>query len=398
MISLKENINRRKLILPDLLIAFFNKPLALGAISFPFTPLHLLLAFVLPLVCAFVIYRLLLRGGRKLLFTLKIQDEMKEKIGHWYRLILRLIYLFLIIGLISRLFGAKLFEYWRLFYSALNQPLIKSGDTSISFVTIILTIPVFYLASWAGRISKGMMNQSFLRRIGIDEAKQFSLANLLRYSVMFIVLLIGLSVIGINLSALTVIFGVLGLGLGFGLQNVVANFFAGVVIIITRPIKEGDFIIVEGNEGSVVQIRIISTVISTLMNETIIVPNSQLVSNTVYNNTYDDKSVLIRNDIGVSYRSDVERVVEMLESATIPCPFRRKDKAPAVRLKEFGSSSINFAVFTWIRDVHDKYAAHHWINMEIWKACKTKGIEIPFPQLDLHLKDEDNDLPSHRQS
>jgi potassium-dependent mechanosensitive channel len=231
-----------------------------------------------------------------------------------------------------------------------------------------------------------MMSNAFLKRIGIDEAKQFSLANLLRYTVMIIVLLIGLSIIGINLSALTVIFGVLGLGLGFGLQNVVANFFAGVIIIITRPIKEGDFVIVEEREGTVVQIRVISTVINTLLNETIIVPNSQLVSSTVYNNTYDDRSVVIRNNIGVSYRSDLDLVMEVLASVSGNCPFRRQDKDPVVRLKEFGNSSINFALFTWIVDVRDKFAAHHWINVELWRAFHRKGVEIPFPQLDLHIK------------
>lgn len=370
-----------------MLLELIRNPITLGTLELPFNALELLLTFILPLLGAWVVYRLLVRGGRKLLSKTSFREEVKERIVRWLRLLLRLLFLVFFTGLIGRLFGAKLFEYWKHFYGALNQPLVKTGETSISFVTLLLTVPVFYLASWAGRGAKGMMSASFLRSIGIDEAKQFSLSNLLRYTVMIIVLLIGLSIIGINLSALTVIFGVLGIGLGFGLQSVVANFFAGVIIIITRPIKEGDFVLVEGLEGSVVQIRIISTVINTLLNETIIVPNSQLVSSTVYNNTYDDRSVVIRNDIGVSYRSDMEKVQELLLGVSGECPYRRSDKPPVSRLKEFGSSSVNFALFTWINDVHDKFAAHHWINMEIWKAFRREGIEIPFPQLDLHLKE-----------
>ncbi len=382
----------------DLLLAFLETPLTIGVVELPFNPLQLLVTFLLPLFAAYIFYRLCVRGFKKLINRTSLKSEIKYRFIHWIRLVLRLLYIIFMIGLSGRLLGARLFEYWKLFYGIINQPIVKSGETSISFVTLLLTVPVFYMASWAGRAAKGMMSPAFLRRIGIDEGKQFSISNLLRYTVMIIVLLIGLSIIGINLSALTLIFGVLGIGLGFGLQNVVANFFAGVIIIITRPIKEGDFVLVEGLEGSVVQIRIISTIINTLLNETIIVPNSQLVSSTVYNNTYSDKSVVIRNNIGVSYRSDVEKVYELLLEVAERCPYRRSDKAPVSRLKEFGNSSVDFALFTWIRDVHDKFAAHHWINMEIWKAFKREGVEIPFPQLDLHLKEKPvpgNDPQSH---
>lgn len=370
----------------EYLIGFLTSHLTIGVLELPFSPLRLVLGFLLPLFLALVLYRLLVRLVRKLLGRTKLKEETRELVLRWVRLVLRVLYLVLLVGMVASLFGAKLLEYWKLFYSALNQPLLKSGGTSISFVTLILTVPIFYLANWAGRGVKGLMNHSILKRIGIDEAKQFSISNLLRYTAMIVVLLIGLSIIGIDLSALTVIFGVLGIGLGFGLQGVVANFFAGLVIIITRPIKEGDFVLVEGLEGTVLQIRIISTVINTIRNETIIVPNSELVNKSVYNNSYDDRSVVIRNDIGVSYRSDMEAVEALLMQLAERCPWRVSSKRPVVRLKEFGNSSVNFAIFTMIKDVEEKYAAHHWINMEIWREFKASGIEIPYPQLDLYIK------------
>jgi potassium-dependent mechanosensitive channel len=369
------------------LIDTITSPLAIGVLELPFSPLRLLLGFILPLFLAFVLYKLSVRLSRKLLGKTKLKEEAFALVLKWIKIVLRLLSLVLLVGLVASLFGAKLLEYWKLFYKALNQPLLKSGGTSISFVTLILTIPIFYLANWAGRGVKGVMNHSLLKRIGIDEAKQFSISNLLRYTVMIIVLLIGLSIIGIDLSALTVIFGVLGIGLGFGLQGVVGNFFAGLVIIITRPIKEGDFVVVDGLEGTVVHIRIIATVINTIRNETIIVPNSELVSKSVYNNSYEDRSVIIRNDIGVAYKSDVEQVQTLLEQVAEACPLRVRTKPPVVRLKEFGNSSVNFAVFTMIRDVEEKYEAHHWINMAVWKAFKREGVEIPFPQLDLYIKE-----------
>jgi small-conductance mechanosensitive channel len=203
---------------------------------------------------------------------------------------------------------------------------------------------------------------------------------------MVLVLLIGLSIIGINLSALTVIFGVLGIGLGFGLQNVVSNFFSGLVIIVARPVKEGDRILVNGLEGDIVQIRMISTVINTITNENIIIPNSHLVGEVVHNLSYNNPSIIIRNDIGVAYASDVDQVLEVLKGVAQENPFRIPSTEPFVRLKEFGDSSINFAVFTWIGSNRDKYEAHHWTNVEIWRALKEHGIEIPFPQRDVHMR------------
>ncbi|MEA1910052.1 MAG: mechanosensitive ion channel, partial [Spirochaetota bacterium] len=286
-----------------------------------------------------------------------------------------------------RLFGAKIFEYMRMFTDILNQPILQSGNTKVSFLTLLLIIPVFYIASWTGKTSRGLISKDFMNRMGLDDAKQFSFINLLRYGIMVIVFLIGLSIIGVNLSSITVIFGVLGIGIGFGLQGVVANLFAGIIIILTRPIKEGDRIFVNNYEGTVIQVRILSTVISTIANETIIVPNAHLVSDPVHNYSYSDRSIVIRNNIGVSYNSDLDFVLEVLEDISSRNPFADSSKKNNIRVKEFGTSSIDIAVFTWIGDVSDKFSAHHWTNLEIWRVFKARGIEIPFAQMDLHIKD-----------
>ncbi|HDQ14623.1 MAG TPA: mechanosensitive ion channel, partial [Sediminispirochaeta sp.] len=245
---------------------------------------------------------------------------------------------------------------------------------------------VFYIASWAGRTSRGLMKNSLLRRMGLDEAQQFSAVNMVRYTVMILVLLIGLSVIGIDLSALTVIFGVLGIGLGFGLQHVVSNIFSGLIIIVTRPVKEGDQILVNGIEGTILQIRMLSTVINTLANESLILPNSKLVQEPVHNFSHYDPTIIIRNHIGVSYHSDMELVLRILEEVGERNPYRIKNKQSWARLKEFGDSSVNFILFTWIGSTDERFAAHHWNNMEIWRQFKSHGVEIPFPQLDIHQK------------
>ncbi|MDY7029060.1 MAG: mechanosensitive ion channel, partial [Spirochaetota bacterium] len=295
-----------------LIDAIFLSPLKIGTLELPFDLSALLIEFLLPLIFFTLVYRIIVVALKRILKRSSLSETTGTRILHWVRLVLRLVYITAAGMLIGRLFGARIFEYISSFYAILNQPLITSGNTRVTFVTLILTIPVFYLAAWAGRASRSMMRKSLLGRMGLDEAQQFSVVNLTRYAVMVIVLLIGLSIIGIDLSALTVIFGVLGIGLGFGLQHVVSNFFSGLVIIITRPVKEGDRVLVQGTEGTILQIRILSTVINTLTNESIIVPNSHLVQETVHNFSFYDPSVIIKNEIGVAYASDLDLVMKVL--------------------------------------------------------------------------------------
>ncbi|MFO7850545.1 MAG: mechanosensitive ion channel [Spirochaetia bacterium] len=370
----------------EMLRFIFLTPLRIGAVEFPFSFLKLILELILPLLILGLLYRLLKGGLSRAVNKYKLQDKIKENIKKWGRLCLRSIFFLTALLIIGRLFGAKIIEYLGIVYSILNQPLIESGSTKVTFITILFTIPVFFFASWAGKASRRIINRSLLIRMGLDEAQQFSISSLFRYTVMVLVLLIGLSIIGINLSALTVIFGVFGIGLGFGLQSVISNFFSGLIIIITRPVKEGDRILVNGLEGDIIQIRMIATVINTIHNESIIVPNSHLVGDVVHNLSYNDPSIIIRNEIGVSYLSDVDKVLSVLFGVAERNPYRVSSKRPFVRLHEFGDSSINFKVFTWVRGNIDKFEAQHWNNVEIWRALKENSIEIPFPQRDVHMK------------
>ncbi len=371
----------------ELLHTLFFTPVKFRIVTFPFTLFQFLFEFVIPVILFIIIFRLLNRGIRRIVNKSKLKENIKEGIKKWSRRVLRLLLVVLILIIAGKLFGARMFDYLKMFYSALNQPLFTLGGTKISIITLLLVIPLFYLSSWAGRAVGSIANQTMMERLGFDEAKQFSLLKLLRYSVMTLTFLIGLSIIGINLSSITVIFGVLGIGLGFGLQNSVANLFAGLLIIFTRPVKEGDGVLINNYEGVIDDIRVFSTVITTIMNETIIVPNSKFVSDVIYNYSYAERSIIIRNDIGVSYSSDIDHVIDVLKEVAGRNPYARQDKDVSILMKEFGSSSINIAVLTWIKDVRNKYQAQHWTNLEIWRAFKKNGIEIPFPQNDIHIRE-----------
>ncbi len=364
----------------------FLTPINIGELEFPFSLLGLLLELVLPFILVIVVYKTLNLGLGKLLARTPWKEETRVKIQRWIRLIFRFLVLVALVSLGLRLLGAEISKYGSFLQSVINTPLIDSGGTKISLLTLLLLIPVFYLSGKAGHLTRSFTDQYLFNRVGLDESKKFSLSSLIRYTVMILTTMIGLSVIGIDLSALTVMFGVLGIGLGFGLQNIVANVFAGIVIIFTRPIKEGDRILVDPYEGTVVSIRLLSTVINTISYETIIVPNRHLTDNTVYNYSYDDRRIILRNPVQVSYETDLDQAIEVMVGVGLQNPYGLKVPEPDVRVDSFDDSGITLILLTWLNDVADKYSAHSWNNLEIWRRFKDEGIEIPFPQRDLHLR------------
>ncbi len=203
---------------------FLLSPVILGPRELPFAYFELIFEFFVPIAASFLIYRLLLAGFRKLISKSKLKDNTKKNTILWIRRILGILMILVFILLLGRLFGAEIFAYIKLFYQFLSKPFFESGSTKISFITIILTIPIFYIASSAARVFRGFFDRTVLNRLSLDEAKKFSISSVVRYGSLVVLLLVGLSIIGLDLSSLAVIFGALGIGIGFGLQNVVSNF------------------------------------------------------------------------------------------------------------------------------------------------------------------------------
>lgn len=371
----------------DAISSLLASQIIVGNLELPFNWWKLV-GSLLILVGMVLAYRLLIIAIHRLLDATLVKERNQATIIRWTRIVLRISYVLGFFGIIGWLFGARMFEYIGVFFGVLGEPLITSGSTNITFLTLLLTIPVFYLASWAGRASRTFLDRSLLDRMGLDASRRFSFASLVRYGVMVIVVLVGLSVLGIDLSALAVLFGVLGIGIGFGLQNVVGNFFSGLIIILSRPIKERDRILVDGFDGTVIQIRLLSTVINTVTEETIIIPNSQLVDNSIHNYSYDSRSIIVINSVGVHYGSEIDRVIEVLETIGRENPYSLSGKPCEARLESFGDSGIDMILRTHIRDVDDKFNALSWNNLEIWRRFRDLEIEIPYPQVDLHLIDQ----------
>jgi small-conductance mechanosensitive channel len=318
----------------------------------------------------------------------KIKEKMSATISVWSRRVLRVSAIITLIAFIGSLLGTEIAYYMGRFINVMNEPFFETGKTKISLVTLFMLIPVIMAASWSGKYTRIVLNKSFLNNLGIDEARKFSIGSMTRYAVMALIFLFGLTIIGIDLSALGVLFGVLGIGLGFGLQGIISNFFAGIILISTGPIKEQDRILVDGNEGTVVHIKMFSTIVSTLTHENLIIPNSLLLENTVHNYSFDDRRIVVINRIAVSYNADLDHVIEVMENAVSNSPYLLKNPAPVARVESFDDSGITMKVLSWIDDISHKHEFLGWVNLELWRAFKKEGIEIPFPQMDLHIKRE----------
>lgn len=369
-------------------LTFIISSLQIGEISFSFSPIQALLRFFLPLVILFAFYKLLLFLVKRLILKpLKIKEELKKRVFKRIRLLFRIAVFAVLLFLVLSFFGGEIESYVAIVWDILNNPFFTAGSSRISIITIILTIPIFYLASWLAKISRKFMDTAILNQLNVGSEIRFIISTLIRYGIMVLTILVGLSIIGINLSSLAVIFGVLGIGLGFGLQNAVANFMAGLIIIFERPIKEGDRILVNNMEGDVVHIRLRSTIINTLTNETIIVPNNQLVGNSIHNYSYHDRRIIVINSVQVAYESDLDLVKKVLLEMVEKSPYALKDPRAEVKIMSFEDSGILVELWSWIGEATQKMAAKAWNNLEIWRSFKNAGITIPFPQVDLHVKE-----------
>jgi small-conductance mechanosensitive channel len=223
----------------------------------------------------------------------------------------------------------------------------------------------------------------------MDRGSKEAMISLTGYLGVAIAFLIALSMAGFELANIALIAGALSVGIGFGLQNIVNNFVSGLILLFERPIKTGDWVVVSGTEGYVKKISIRSTQIQTFDRSDVIVPNSQLISEQVTNWMFRDSIGRIKVPIGVAYGTDPEKVKEILldiayqqEFVITQSPILGK---PWVLFKEFGDSSLNFELRCYIKDVDSRMRAVSAINFEIDKAFRAAGIEIPFPQRDVHI-------------
>ena len=258
---------------------------------------------------------------------------------------------------------------------------------TLSLLQIFLLIALLITVFWFSSRTKRFLFNRFLVRSGLDRSLQYAIAQIVSNLVLVFGIFIVLDNAGIHLGALAVFAGAVGVGVGFGLQNIASNFISGLVILAERPIAIGDRVEVAGVTGQVQQIRARSTVLVTNDNITMIVPNSKFIDSPVTNWTYGDPRVRFRVPIGVAYGSDVKKVCEALVAAGRSTPHVLEDPAPSVFLKEFGDSAIDFELVVWSSEMsHRPSRLKSDLNFAIEEKLREAGIEIPFPQRDVHIR------------
>ncbi len=208
----------------------------------------------------------------------------------------------------------------------------------------------------------------------------------LKALLLLVAVLLGLSMVGIDLTVLSVFGGALGVGLGLGLQRIASNYVSGFIILLDKSLRIGDLITVDKFSGTVTQINTRYTVIRALDGTEAIVPNEKLVAEPVINQSYSDRKVLLRCNVQVSYATDVDRALALLQQAARVSPRVLDDPAPGAALVDFGSDGLNLALTFWIGDPENgRLNVTSEVNREILRLFRENGIDIPFPQRDVRV-------------
>lgn len=273
--------------------------------------------------------------------------------------------------------GAKQLLDYRLF--EINQTPVTLASIFMFFLVLVL----FYIISRI--LSKGILAR-ILTRFELDRGIQYTLIRISHYLIMITGIIVAFQFVGVDLGGLAVIFGLLSVGIGFGLQNITSNFIAGLILLFERPIKIGDRVTIGDVQGDVVAINMRSATVRTLNNIAIIVPNSQFISERVTNWSHGDPKIRLELEVGVSYGSDLDLVLKALREVADEHPDILKQPEPTVLLAGFGDSSWNMLLRAWLGSPTRYYMTRSEINCAIVRKFKKYNIEIPFPQRDLHVR------------
>ena len=275
---------------------------------------------------------------------------------------------------------------WQEILDMLRKNLISLGDVMIT-PAVLLTAALILLAAFGiSRILRRMLRRNVFRLTHLNIGAQESILRILHYFIMLVGLFIAVQQIGVDLTTLAAIGAVLMVGIGLGLQNITSNFISAIILLFERPVQVGDFVEVSGVQGRIRAIKTRSSIVETLDNVSIIVPNSNFIAQNVTNWSYRDSKVRIHVSVGVSYGSDVDLVAETLLRVGRAHQEVLLNPEPTIQFLEFGDSSLNFLLLVWINDASRQYFVRSDLNFAVVKAFREQGITIPFPQRDLHIQ------------
>jgi potassium efflux system protein len=280
-----------------------------------------------------------------------------------------------------------------------SQTAMVDGEETIVPVTLgdlLLAVFVAGVTAIASRNLPGLMEIAVLQRLTLQPGSRYAINTLLRYVVVTVGAIAVLNIVGWKWSQIQWLVAALSVGLGFGLQEIVANFVSGLVILFERPVRVGDTVTVGQLTGTVSRVQIRATTITDWDRKEIIVPNKSFITEQVINWTLSDPITRIVIPVGISYGSDVKLAHRVMEETLHAMPLVLDDPAPKVYFVGFGESSLDFRLNVYSRELADRLPLTHAVHEEILEALRKNGIEIPFPQRDLHLRSVDKDISAFR--
>lgn len=264
---------------------------------------------------------------------------------------------------------------------------VEVGELSISLGDVLVFALSVLITVAAARVTKLILREQLQGHSRLPRGVGNSIASLTYYALLLLGFLLALSAAGFKVSQLTLLFGALGVGIGFGLQGLVSNFVSGLVLMFERPIQPGDVIEINGASGSVREIGLRATKIRTFDGADIVVPNGTLVANNLTNWTLQDRNRRIEVPIGVAYGSDPAHVIELLTSVARAVPGVAAEPAPVVLLQEYGDSALKFSVRAWAQDYDRWTATRSELMVSMLQALASANISIPYNQFDLNLRE-----------
>ncbi len=268
------------------------------------------------------------------------------------------------------------------------------GQVSLSLAQVLVFVVAIWAAVLVSRLVRFVLEEDVMPRLGLPRGVPGAVSRLTHYAIMAVGFLFAVGAAGVDLTNFAILAGAFGVGIGFGLQDVINNFISGLILLFERPIKVDDMVELGPLVGRVRRIGIRSSTVRTFEGAEVIVPNGQLISSQVVNWTLSDRHRRVELVVGVAYGTDPTTVLELLKRVALDHPEILRDPEPFITFDGFGDSSLNFKMRVWVASFEDGWRVRSELAVAVNAALKEAGIQIPFPQRDLHVRSVDGSVSS----